>query len=131
MVHNSIRQNFRISKEPRTSNTHQFQKSLGHQTPPTNSKANGKVEAVVKSAKRVLRKTAKGGDDFYLGLLAERNIPSQGIGSSPVQGHMKRRWRTLLPTTGNLLELSNLNTSYEREAERCAKKASSLLQYHC
>ena len=89
------------------------------------------MEAVVKSAKRVLRKTAKSGDDFYLGLLAERNIPSQGIGSSPVQGHMKRRWRTLLPTTGNLLELRNLNTSYEREAERCAKKASPLLQYHC
>ena len=89
------------------------------------------MEAVVKSAKRVLRRTAKGGDDFYLGLLAKRNIPSQGIGSSPVQGHMKRRWRTLLPTTGNLLELRNLNTSYEGEAERCAKKASSLLQYHC
>ena len=63
-----------------------------------------------------------GDDDFYLGLLAERNIPSQGVRSSPVQGHMKRRWRTLLPTTGNLLEPRNLNTSYEREAERCAKK---------
>ena len=49
-----------------------------------NSKANGKVEAAVKSAKRLLRKTAKAGDDFYLGLLAERNTPSQGIGSSPV-----------------------------------------------
>ena len=46
-----------------------------------NSKANGKVEAAVKSAKRLLRKTAKGG----LGFLAERNIPSQGFGSSPVQ----------------------------------------------
>ena len=79
------------------------------------------MEAVVKSAKRLLRKTAKGGDDFYLGLLAKRNIPSQGIGSSSVQGRMKRRWRTLLPTTGNLLEPRNLNTSYEREAERQAR----------
>ena len=37
---------------------------------------------------------------------------------------MKRRWRTLLdlPTTGNLLEPRNLNTSYEREAERCAER---------
>ncbi|KAL9987078.1 hypothetical protein ACROYT_G001320 [Oculina patagonica] len=38
-------------------------------TSPYNSKANGKVEAAVKSAKRLLRKTAKAGDDFYLGLL--------------------------------------------------------------
>ena len=52
-------------------------------TSPYNSKANGKVDAAVKSAKKLLRRTAKGGNDFYLGLLAERNIPSQGIGSSP------------------------------------------------
>lgn len=50
-------------------------------TYPHNSKANGKVEAAVKSAKRLLHKTAKGG----LGFLAVRNIPSQGFGSSPVQ----------------------------------------------
>ena len=43
---------------------------------PYSSKANGKVEAVVKSAKKLLRKTAKSGNDFHLGLLAERNTPS-------------------------------------------------------
>lgn len=46
-------------------------------TSPYNSKVNGKVEAAVKSAKTLLRKTAKGGDDFHLGLLAVRNTPSQ------------------------------------------------------
>ena len=91
-------------------------------TSPYNSKANGKVEAAVKSAKRLLRKTAKGGDDFYLGLLAERNIPSQGIGSSPVQRLMNRRTRTLLPTTSNLLQPRNLNTSHEREKLRDVQK---------
>lgn len=55
-------------------------------TSPYNSKANGKVEAAVKSAKKLLRKTAKCGNDFHLGLLAERNTPSRGIGSSPAQG---------------------------------------------
>ena len=38
-------------------------------TSPFNSKANGKVEAAVKSDKRPHNKTAKGGDDFYLGFL--------------------------------------------------------------
>ena len=36
-------------------------------TSPYNSKANGKVEAAVKSAKKLLRRTAKGGNDFYFG----------------------------------------------------------------
>ena len=50
-----------------------------------NSKSNGKVEAAVQSAKKLLHKTAKGGDEFHFRLIAERNTPSQGIGSSPAQ----------------------------------------------
>ena len=85
-------------------------------TSPYNRKANGlKVEVAVKSSKLLFRKTAKGGDDFYLRFLAERNIPSQGVNSSPVQRLRNRRARTLLPTTGNLLEPRNLNISHERE----------------
>ena len=52
-------------------------------TSPYNSKANGEIEAAVKSAKKLLRKTAKGGDDFYLGLLAERNVPITGNWEQP------------------------------------------------
>jgi len=65
-------------------------------TSPYNSKANGKVEAAVKSAKHLLHQTAKGGDDFYLRLLAEC-IPSQGIGSSPVQRLINRLQRLYFP----------------------------------
>ena len=83
-------------------------------TSPYNSKANSKVEAAVKSAKKLLCKTAKGGNDLYLGLLAEHNISSQGIGSSPVQRLMNRRTRTLLPTTGSLLEPRTLSSCHER-----------------
>ena len=83
-------------------------------TSPYNSKANGKVEAAVKSAKKLLRKTAKGGNDFYLG--------SQGIGSSPIQRLMNRRTRTLLPTTGSLLEPRTLSSSHEREKLKDAQK---------
>ena len=57
---------------------------------PHNSKANGKVEAAVKSAKQLLRKTIKGGEDQYLALLAHRNTPTQGVGTSPAQRLMNR-----------------------------------------
>ena len=91
-------------------------------TSPYNSKANGQVEAAVKSAKKLLRKTARGGDDFHLGLLAIRNTPSQGIGSSPAQRLMNRRTRTLLPTTSTLLEPRSLSTNQEREKLKDVKK---------
>ena len=84
-------------------------------TPPYNSKANGQVEAVVKSAKRLLDKTAKGGDDFHLGLLAIRNTPSQGIGRSPSQRLINRRTRTMLPTTTTLLQPRSFSTHQKRE----------------
>ena len=71
-------------------------------TSPYNSTANGKVEAAVKSARKLLRKTAKGGGDFHSGLLAERN--TEDIGSSPAQRLMDRKKRTLLPTTSTLLQ---------------------------
>ena len=76
----------------------------------------------MKSAKKLLRRTAKGGNDLYLGLLAECNIPSQGIGSSPVQSLMNRRTRTLLPTTGSLLEPRTLSSSHEREKLKDVQK---------
>ena len=76
----------------------------------------------MKSAKKLLRKTAKGGSNFYVGLLAKRNIPSQGIGSSPVQRLMNRRTRTLLPTTGSLLEPRTLSSSHEREKLKDVQK---------
>ena len=84
-------------------------------TSPYNSKANGKVEAVVKSAKKLLRKTAKGGENSHLGLLAERNTPSQGIGSSPSRRLMNWRTRTLLLTTSTLLEPTSLSNGQGRE----------------
>ena len=91
-------------------------------TSPYNSKANSKVEATVKSAKKLLCKTAKGGNDLYLGLLAEHNISSQGIVSTPVQRLMNRRTRTLLPTTGSLLEPRTLSSCHEREKLKDVQK---------
>ena len=67
---------------------------------PGNSKANGKVEAAVKTAKQLLRKSS----EIHLALLDHRNTPSQGTSTSPAQRPMSRRTKTLLPTTEALLK---------------------------
>ena len=55
-------------------------------TSPYNSKANGKVEAAIKFAKRLLHKTAKAGDDFHLGLLGA----AAGSSYRQNRAHLKR-----------------------------------------
>ena len=95
-----------------------FTKSWGIEhttTSPHHSKANGKVESAVKVAKRMLRKTAKSGEDQYLALLNIRNAPTQGVDSSPAQRLMGRRTRTPLPTTKSLLEPRNPLNPHEME----------------
>lgn len=67
---------------------------------PGNSKVNGKVEAAVKTAKQLLRKSS----DIHLALLDYRNTPSQGTNTSPAQRLMSRRTKTLLPSTETLLK---------------------------
>ena len=52
--------------------------SLGHQ------QKNGKAEAVVKEAKYLLRK-AKATGDLFLAVLAQRNTPTESMGTSPAQ----------------------------------------------
>ncbi|KAK7105231.1 hypothetical protein V1264_016637 [Littorina saxatilis] len=69
---------------------------------PYNSKANGKAESAVKTAKSLLRKNQDG--DQFLALLNHRNTPSQATGTSPAQRFLNRRTRTLLPTTQTLLK---------------------------
>ena len=66
--------------------------------------SNGKVENAIKRAKNLLKKSKAAGADFYLGLLAWRNTPSEGLESSPAQRMFGRRIRTLIPTTSELLK---------------------------
>ncbi|XP_063954061.1 uncharacterized protein K02A2.6-like [Lytechinus pictus] len=106
----------------------EFTKKLGvkHNTiSPYNSKANGKAESAVKTAKRLLTRCKDTGDDIDLALLNIRNTPTQGIQSSPVQRFMGRRTRTLLPTSTRLLapdrnpqaDLERLKESQKRQAK--------------
>ena len=71
---------------------------------PGNSKANGKAESAVKTAKKLLRKASDAKTDPYLAFLDYRNTPTQGMESSPAQRLLNRRTRTLLPTTKQLLQ---------------------------
>ena len=82
-------------------------------TSPHHSKANGKVESPVKTAKAMVRKTLKSGEDQYLALLNIRNTPTQGVASSPAQRLLGGRTRSLLPSTRSLLKPRNPLDHYE------------------
>ena len=66
----------------------------------------------------MLHKTTKTGEDQYLALLNIRNVPTQGVDSSPAQRLMGRRTRTPLPTTQSLLEPRNPANPHESEQLR-------------
>ncbi|XP_003729725.2 uncharacterized protein K02A2.6-like [Strongylocentrotus purpuratus] len=104
----------------------EFAKEMGikHNTiSPHNSKANGKAESAVKTAKRLLTKCKDTGDNVDLALLNVRNTPTQGTQTSPAQRFMGRRTRTLLPTTTQLLmpdrdsgpDVEKLNSNQRRQ----------------
>ena len=73
---------------------------------PHYAQSNGKAESAVKSAKRLLKRTDKSGEDPYLALLSLRNTPQQGIDLSPAQRLLGRRTKTLLPASTSSLKPS-------------------------
>ncbi|XP_035690003.1 uncharacterized protein K02A2.6-like [Branchiostoma floridae] len=73
-------------------------------TSPYHSQANGKAESAVKIAKNLLKKAAADGQDPWVSILAWRNTPTQGQGSSPTQRLMSRRTRTQVPINTQALE---------------------------
>ena len=71
---------------------------------PDYPQSNGKVENAIKTAKSLMKKARESGQDFYLSLLAWRNTPTEGMGSSPVQRLFSRHTKMSLPTASRLLE---------------------------
>ena len=65
--------------------------------------SNGRSEAAVKTAKRLMSKSTESGNDPLLALLDWRNTPSEQLGLSPAQLMFGRRTRTKLPTADALL----------------------------
>ena len=70
---------------------------------PRYSQSNGRVEAAVKTAKRIMIKASETNTDAFLALLEFRNTPSEQLGRSPAQLMFNRRTRTLLPIANQLL----------------------------
>ena len=89
---------------------------------PYHHQANGKVEAAVKQAKRILRVSKKTGGDPYLALLTVQNTPQEHFETSPAQRLMSRRTKTDLPTCENLLRPQVVENFREKDAQRKAKQ---------
>ncbi|XP_053686342.1 uncharacterized protein K02A2.6-like [Sabethes cyaneus] len=69
---------------------------------PHHQQANGKAEAAVKIAKRLLKKSQESGIDFWYALLHWRNIPNK-IGSSPAARLFSRSTSCGIPTSAKNL----------------------------
>lgn len=70
---------------------------------PYYSQSNGKAESAVKIAKHIMTIAKDSGEDPYLMLLEQRNMPTAIVGYSPVQRIFGRRTRTALPTIQSAL----------------------------
>ena len=66
---------------------------------PGNSQSNGAAEAAVKTIKRMMKKCHETKEYPYLGLLNQRNTPTEGMQTSPSQRLLGRRTQTLIPAT--------------------------------
>ena len=62
------------------------------------------MENAIGTVKAVLQKAHEDGTDPYVALLEVRNTPITGLNYSPAQIFLKRRLKTKLPTTAELLE---------------------------
>ena len=85
---------------------------------PPDPASNGRSEAAVKTAKRLLSKLSESGGDPLLALLDWRNTPSEQLGLSPAQLMFGRRTRTKLPTADALLMMPTAQASLTDAKQR-------------
>lgn len=99
-----------------------FARSWGFQhvsSSPHHQQANGKAEAAVKIAKRIILKAAESKQDVWYSLLHWRNTPNK-INSSPVQRINSRATRTGVPTSNNNLKpkvVENVSSTIEEKRQ--------------
>ena len=84
-------------------------------TSPYHHQSNGKAESAEKEAKKILKKSSASNNDPYLALLAHRNTPQEGFGTSPAQRLLSRRTKTNLPTSSNLLKPNVAEGTLEKD----------------
>ncbi|XP_053685886.1 uncharacterized protein K02A2.6-like [Sabethes cyaneus] len=91
---------------------------------PHHQQANGKSEAAVKIAKRLLKKANDSGTDFWYTLLHWRNIPNK-IGSSPAARFLSRSTRYGVPTPA-----VKLFPRVVKDVPAAIEKNRKLFKYH-
>ena len=87
---------------------------------PGYAQSNGMAESAVKKPNR---KAKKAETDPWLAILDHRNMPTEGMTTSPAQRLMSRRGKTLLPTSGKLLKPTMVK-GVKREKIKKAKQAN-------
>jgi predicted Fe-S protein YdhL (DUF1289 family) len=78
---------------------------------PYYSQSNGKAESAVKVAKHIMKLARESGEDPYLMLLEQRNIPTAVVGYSPAQRMFSRRTRTKVPSVSSALQPKPLDST--------------------
>ena len=96
---------------------------------PGHQQTNGKAEAAVKEAKRPLRKAKDTRGDLYLAVLAQRNTPTESMGTSPAQRLRGRVCKTQLPTTKELLKPQSVQTETVKKKTQ-ARQARQVMYYN-
>ena len=81
-----------------------------------------KLSLLSREAKKILKKTSASKSGPYLALLAHRNTPQEGFGTSPAQRLLSRRTKTNLPTSSNLLKPSVAEDTLEKDKLRKLKQ---------
>ena len=118
LVHSDNGPQFTSHEFQKFSNTWEFNHSTSS---PYHSKSDGKAEAAVKVAKRVLKRAA----DPFLALLEIRNTPTQGMTTSPAQRLLGRETRSILPQTSSVTD--DIQTVLQ---EKNIKRTNSQKQYN-
>jgi len=86
------------------------------------ARSNGKAESAVKIAKTLLQKAKRDGRDIWLCLLEWRNVPTQGLDSSPCQRLMSKRTRSLLPVSTFSLKPKVIDSCVMEKKYKCMKR---------
>ena len=91
-------------------------------TSPYHQQANGKAEAAVKQAKRILKMSRASERDPHLALLNLQNTPLAGHDTSPAQRLLSIRTKTTLPTSECLLKPHIVTDTHQKHKQQTQKQ---------
>ena len=85
---------------------------------PHYAQSNGQAERMIQTIKKLLKKAADSGNDWYTALLQYRNTPISEIDQSPAQLLFNRQLRTKLPVISSSLLSDNVGNARQSLVDR-------------